>query len=352
MFTKKTTLHILTISNSEGMEDGLTAQSNVYLSEQECKSAAYAEYTATWKDCLENNRLRVNTVEKTVGEIKKGDLFELDGERITASGDAYRHQKPFEAEQWAIPVESKFESILLEEHLPEKLVVILSCTDDCLNPFLSRDEFTQLLHTDGYVSIQMSDCHIEFACSQQEIEQPWEVPALDPIHTRMRALKRRIEKEKNFIDIAAKAYVGAVNSYSPEELAMGAGANLQQDLGKRVAKLRALESNYTLLINLLGELCEEEEFSSGHKNFRSVVLQNDFVGALYRCREVLGAVGGIGQRSMEDVDERVEEAFCECDDLLRKLQRRKRCPKCGKPLYHSDLSQYQSVCYNCDENFD
>lgn len=28
-----------------------------------------------------------------------------------------------------------------------------------------------------------------------------------------------------------------------------------------------------------------------------------------------------------------------------------RCPKCGSPLYVSDLCQYQCVCLECDENF-
>ena len=28
-----------------------------------------------------------------------------------------------------------------------------------------------------------------------------------------------------------------------------------------------------------------------------------------------------------------------------------KCPKCGQPLYYSDLMDYEYVCVQCDENF-
>ena len=42
-----------------------------------------------------------------------------------------------------------------------------------------------------------------------------------------------------------------------------------------------------------------------------------------------------------------EVFLCECYGLTDKV-----CPKCGKPLYVSDLCSYPYVCLECDENFD
>ena len=42
-----------------------------------------------------------------------------------------------------------------------------------------------------------------------------------------------------------------------------------------------------------------------------------------------------------------EVFLCECYGLTDKV-----CPKCGKPLYVSDLCSYPYVCLTCDENFD
>lgn len=43
----------------------------------------------------------------------------------------------------------------------------------------------------------------------------------------------------------------------------------------------------------------------------------------------------------------VEAPFMECYGLTEK-----KCPKCGKPLFVSDLGGYDYVCLDCDENFD
>ena len=41
-----------------------------------------------------------------------------------------------------------------------------------------------------------------------------------------------------------------------------------------------------------------------------------------------------------------EVFLCECYGLTDKT-----CPKCGHPLYVSDLCSYPYVCLHCDENF-
>lgn len=37
--------------------------------------------------------------------------------------------------------------------------------------------------------------------------------------------------------------------------------------------------------------------------------------------------------------------------LIDMLITEKRCPHCGRPLFLSDLEQYDYVCSECDENF-
>jgi NADH pyrophosphatase NudC (nudix superfamily) len=38
-------------------------------------------------------------------------------------------------------------------------------------------------------------------------------------------------------------------------------------------------------------------------------------------------------------------------DVIKKIATNKVCPRCGNLLYLSDLSQYDYVCTECDENF-
>lgn len=37
--------------------------------------------------------------------------------------------------------------------------------------------------------------------------------------------------------------------------------------------------------------------------------------------------------------------------IVEAIKTEKRCPKCGEPLYYSDLPEYDYVCVECDENF-
>lgn len=37
--------------------------------------------------------------------------------------------------------------------------------------------------------------------------------------------------------------------------------------------------------------------------------------------------------------------------IINDLITDKKCPKCGKPLFKSDLPQYDYICVECDENF-
>lgn len=38
-------------------------------------------------------------------------------------------------------------------------------------------------------------------------------------------------------------------------------------------------------------------------------------------------------------------------EYLKRLSTDKKCPKCGKPLYLSDIEGYDYVCTACQENF-
>lgn len=49
----------------------------------------------------------------------------------------------------------------------------------------------------------------------------------------------------------------------------------------------------------------------------------------------------------------ISNGFSEAEVTLNEIYglTEKRCPRCGSPLYVSDLCAYQNVCLKCDENF-
>lgn len=49
--------------------------------------------------------------------------------------------------------------------------------------------------------------------------------------------------------------------------------------------------------------------------------------------------------------EELADAIGPVKTVLEKCKTDKKCPKCGKELYLSDLPQYDFLCFQCDENF-
>ena len=80
---------------------------------------------------------------------------------------------------------------------------------------------------------------------------------------------------------------------------------------------------------------EEQTETENYRKFKEVLANTISVEALEEY--VLGNPDDLMRMNAEDV--------------IEKITTNKRCPKCGKTLYLSDLPQYDYVCTECDENF-
>ena len=84
--------------------------------------------------------------------------------------------------------------------------------------------------------------------------------------------------------------------------------------------------------------------TKSYLSYRQSLLQLPVVGSLIHCRQLLLSPDCLPS----------EERDCllkELQDILAHFQVEARCPHCGGQLYLSDLPQYDTTCYHCDENF-
>jgi predicted nucleic acid-binding Zn-ribbon protein len=87
-------------------------------------------------------------------------------------------------------------------------------------------------------------------------------------------------------------------------------------------------------IERLATIVENEE-TENYRKFKKALANTISVEALEEY--ILGNPDDLMRMNVEDV--------------FKKITTSKRCPKCGKILYLSDLPQYDYVCTECDENF-
>lgn len=83
------------------------------------------------------------------------------------------------------------------------------------------------------------------------------------------------------------------------------------------------------------------------KEFQSycdLLTDDSPVGLLLRIKERLSEQGPLSAATAKEMSTDIEE-------YVRPFRMEMACPHCGAPLYLSDLPQYSSVCYACDENF-
>ena len=80
---------------------------------------------------------------------------------------------------------------------------------------------------------------------------------------------------------------------------------------------------------------EEQEETENYRKFKEVLANTISVQALEEY--VSGDPDDLMRMNAEDV--------------IKKITTQKKCPKCGRTLYLSDLPQYEYVCTECDENF-
>lgn len=80
------------------------------------------------------------------------------------------------------------------------------------------------------------------------------------------------------------------------------------------------------------------------QTYRSRLLEHDVIGFLARTKERLASPEAMSAAAISELAAEVEEH-------IRPFRLAATCPRCGAPLYLSDLPQYSAVCYACDENF-
>lgn len=95
--------------------------------------------------------------------------------------------------------------------------------------------------------------------------------------------------------------------------------------------------------------CTESKTES-YQNYVEALLSTISLGDMIRLLNLATALCD----AAPGYNELVEETMLLVEDVDEKLAAFRigqNCPRCGEPLYLSDLSQYDSVCYECEENF-
>lgn len=90
--------------------------------------------------------------------------------------------------------------------------------------------------------------------------------------------------------------------------------------------------------------------TKNYSRYKKQMLSDIFLGDLIRFSDIVTALCDL----LPEQKEIVEEAtilVVEVGDKLEKFRTGNSCPRCGLPLYLSDLPHYNAVCYECEENF-
>lgn len=91
---------------------------------------------------------------------------------------------------------------------------------------------------------------------------------------------------------------------------------------------------------------ETEEFMAYKQKLLYNITPGDLLEALNHIQALCAELSA-EEEAVEDAMQYVEEA----QKKLLEFQTDNLCPRCGAPLFLSDLPQYEAVCYRCAENF-
>lgn len=92
--------------------------------------------------------------------------------------------------------------------------------------------------------------------------------------------------------------------------------------------------------------------TANYKKYQKVI--NEFTGMTFfaNAANILKEVEDSGY--LPEHSELLEGVNCvrlDIEDVLNAAITDKKCPRCGKALYLSDLEDYDYTCVSCDENF-
>lgn len=90
--------------------------------------------------------------------------------------------------------------------------------------------------------------------------------------------------------------------------------------------------------------------NTNYETYKEKFLSEFCLGDLLHLSDAVIALCSLITAPNEIVDDALELQQ-DIDCKLRSFQTGRLCPRCGSPLYLSDLPQYEGTCYACDENF-
>jgi FMN phosphatase YigB (HAD superfamily) len=88
---------------------------------------------------------------------------------------------------------------------------------------------------------------------------------------------------------------------------------------------------------------ETDIVTDSYKQYEKYILNNFDLPAWLNLLERI-----VDKEDLSDLEEAAEEVL---DKIYKDLQVEEHCPHCNSRLFLSDLSQYDKVCFACDENF-
>lgn len=100
---------------------------------------------------------------------------------------------------------------------------------------------------------------------------------------------------------------------------------------------------------MAGKSCPEQE-TQNYQRYVKELLSTISLGDILRLSNLVTALCDLIPPEKELVEETVL-LIETMDDRLAEFRTDNPCPRCGQPLYLSDLPQYNEVCYECEENF-
>lgn len=90
--------------------------------------------------------------------------------------------------------------------------------------------------------------------------------------------------------------------------------------------------------------------TKSYQEYREKLLSEVSIGDLISAVDMLTSLAAAVPEPNEIADDARELAE-EFDRKIVSFQIKETCSRCGGPLYLSDLPQYSSTCYCCEENF-
>lgn len=90
--------------------------------------------------------------------------------------------------------------------------------------------------------------------------------------------------------------------------------------------------------------------NKNYETYKEKFLSEFHLGDLLRLSDAVTALCNLIAAPNEIVDDALELQK-DIEHKLQAFQTGESCPRCGNLLYLSDLPQYGSTCYVCDENF-